>query len=515
MEGQFDTLDTKKLERGAFQTREEAVQVQMTVEEIFFALENSFPFFINFYLGDELTSEVPEFHNETWDLFTLEIAIYVAIALPRGHAKTTLAKLVVVWFFLFTDFRFCVYIGNVLGAAAEQCQDIVNYVLCRNHIAVFGEPEFKVQQEGKGFYKFWLTLPHKLDSEGRPTRKFCILKAFGVGMKVRGMNIDNQRPELVILDDVEDDENTATPALVKKLFTWFYGPFLKAMSQRRKKLIFLGNLISNVGLLNHLLESDMWYTMRKGCLLADGTPLWPELWPIEAIRADFKEYQRAKMTGRWFAEMMNIPMSDSSPLVAEEDIYYRPWAQPDECEMAFITVDTAISEKTWADKSAVAVHGYVRGAWQIVDHVSMRMEPDRLFFVIKEMCVKWNTRVVGIEETTLQKALAFLFDVLQHMHQFTFTTIPLPHGNVRKVDRLAVWTGAMKQKIYGINEGDLVITEQLLRFDPEKQKNDDDLIDACAMGMPMIQNYMNYILQDHTIEDEDVGIQSDYASQGI
>lgn len=488
-------INEEFFERQAYRPSVENAAVQMTPAQIIYALEHDARFFIYFFIGDEIEHEIPDFHYETWDLMINTLAEQTAHALPRGHAKTTLAKLAAVWFFLFTPTRYTIYISDTSPVAAEACQDIIKYMTCQNFVAVFGEMPFSVQQTQKGFYKFELTLPHIRDQKGKPTVKRCTLRAFGAGQQIRGTNIDDVRPELAICDDVENDENTATKALVQKLRVWFYGAFLKAMSKKNRKVIFIGNMLSSSSLIYHFTtKSTQWYTQRYGCLLSSGEPLWPEIWPLEKIKEDFIEYQQINLVGRWFAEMMNIAMPDSSPLIKSDEIYYLPGVQPDELECAFITIDPAISKETWADETAVVVHGLCRGVWRTADYVVGKFAPNDLFFIVRELCSKWHTNVVGIEAATFQKALKYLFEVLMHMNQFYFNVIEVPHGNQRKTDRLAVFTSFIRKKIYALNEGDFAITEQLLQYDPTKKENRDDLIDACAMGPIMIENFMAEIM---------------------
>src|SRR5688572_27361774 len=108
------------------------------------ALHSDGEFFINFYLGEELEFDVPEFHKTSWNLITQEMILYIALALPRGHAKTTLSKLCCVWYLLFTETRFIVYVSNTHPIAAEACKDIIAYLRSDNHVKLFGECDFEV-----------------------------------------------------------------------------------------------------------------------------------------------------------------------------------------------------------------------------------------------------------------------------------------------------------------------------------------------------------------------------------
>lgn len=476
----------------------ETVQAQMSVGEIVAALKSNCPFFLNFFLADELEHPVPEFHERTWAYLISLIIEQVALALPRGHAKTTLAKLAVVWFFLFTPFRFCVYISNTHAVAAEACRDIMNYIRSDNFVSVFGAVQFEVMQDQKGFYKFRL---HYIDETGNVREKYCILKALGAGQQIRGLNIDNTRPELAICDDLEDQDNTATPVLIKKLAQWFFGAFFKAMSRRRRKVIYIGNMLSNRSLLYHFCEkSDDWHSLRYGCILSDGNPLWSDLWPIEKIKADFEEYRKLNLLPLWFAEMMNLPVAEGNLLIESDDIPYAPAIVPGEQEAAFISIDPAISEKTWADDRAIVAHALNRnGFWQIADYVVGKFPPDQMFWIVVELCQKWRTRCVGIEQAGYQMALKFLFETLGAIHHQHFDIVEIPHKNKSKVERLAVWCSLLRKRQWVLNEGDYAVTEQLLSFDPMKKTNIDDLIDACSMGVTMIDLYLPSIMENNAV----------------
>lgn len=470
----------------------------MSVGEIVSALQGDCRFFLNFFLANELTLPVPEFHIRTWEYLTRLDIPQVALALPRGHAKTTLAKLAVVWHWLFTPIRFVVYVSNTHSIAAEACKDIANYITSDNFVSVFGVIEREVWQDQKGFYKFKLRY---IDSAGKVREKFCILKALGAGQQIRGMNIDNIRPELAIEDDIEDDDNTASIPLIKKTARWQFGAFLKAMSRKNFKLIYIGNMLSNQSLLYHFCEkSAEWHSLRYGCILANGEPLWPDLWPVDKIKADFEQYRARNLTGLWMAEMMNLPMAEGNLLIESDDIPYAPYLVPGDQQAAFLTIDPAISEKTWADDRAIAVHALSpNGYWQIVEWVTGKFPPDHMFWVVVELCQRWSTRVVGIEQAGYQMALKFLFETLGAVHHQHFDIVEIPHKNKSKVERLAVWCALMRKRQWVLNEGDFAITEQLLSFDPTKKTNIDDLIDACSMGVTMVDMYLPSIMETYSV----------------
>lgn len=482
-------------------TAAETTQAQMGIMETVHALRTNPEFFIQFFMGDELTFDVPEFHKDTFALMVSDVAPRIAAALPRGTAKTTLARLAAVYKWLFSDQRFIIYVGSVHSGAAESCKTIVDFLQCDNFRSIFGECKFTVYQDSRGFYKF--DLPY-YDAQGILKTKFCILRAIGAGQKIRGTNIDNVRPETAIVDDLEDDENTETKEQRLKVKKWFMGPFVKAMTRRNPKIIFIGNMLSNQSLLFQFCEKLAgWHSIRYGIIKSDGTLLWPELWSLEAIRADFLEYQQLGLIGQWFAEMMNMPIPDGNGLISQEDLKYRPAIMPGQQEYCFITVDPAISQKTWADETAIAVHACAPDLkWQVVDFVKGKFTPDFLFLLLVDMCTKWQTRVVGVELAGYQAALKYLFDVLMQVHKQSFSVYEVPHRNKSKLERIAAWCGLIRKDQWALTEGDYAITEQLLQYDPAKKENVDDLIDACSMGVTMTTLYLPIIMQAYDIDKD-------------
>ena len=238
-------------------------------------------FFIEFFLADSLDMPVPEFHKQIWARLTDLEKERILLAIPRDHAKTTLAKLVVVWYWLFTPHRFCAYLSNTNAIAKGACKDIIDYLSNPNFIEVFGKIKMVKSSENESLWVFDLPRPNG-------TWKRCILRAVGQGQQMRGINIDNQRPDIAVVDDVEDNENTESDSQQKKLDKWIFGPFLKALA-RKKKILWLGNMLQKTSLLARLSRNARWNPVVFGCLVKDAAsgalePLWPGKWTVPALK---------------------------------------------------------------------------------------------------------------------------------------------------------------------------------------------------------------------------------------
>ncbi len=466
----------------------------MSNDDIRLLLKNDGEFFIEFFLGDELTLPVPDLHKEIWPQLIDVEKTRVLLAIPRDHAKTTLSKLAVVWYFVFTDYRFCVYLSNTNAISLRACQDIMGFMRSDNFVRVFGNIEIETESQTASLWIFNLRM-----ANGRVKR--CILRAVGANQQMRGINIDNQRPDLAIVDDVEDLDNTESQAMQKKLDLWIFGPFLKALARNRRKIIWLGNMLKDTSLLARLSRNPDWNPVVFGCLIKDPetgkmVSLWEDRWPLEELVKDFIEYQSLGLVETWMCEMMNMPGHGKNGF-SKEHVYYQPVPLPDEVQCAFLCLDPAFGENQHNDNSAITVH-VIRedGLPMVAEDWIGRADEAELYRHMVRLANKWNAWVWGIEAVAAQKVLITLFRLYASLELIDgqIQMIPLLAGRGDpKVARISAWATTMKERQYAIYEGAVTITTQLLSYNMLKKSNDDDGIDSAAYGPQMIDNYLGLI----------------------
>src|SRR3546814_1257695 len=64
-----------------------------------------------------------------------------------------------------------------------------------------------------------------------------------------------------------------------------------------------------------------------------------------------------------------------------------------------------------------------------------------------------------------------------------------------KIARIKAWVVLMAKKEYAVGEGLTEIFTQLMAYNMKKKSNRDDLIDSCAYGQQMIDNYLGIIME--------------------
>lgn len=453
--------------------------------------------FMDFFIHEQLTDDIPAFHGEIWGLLTDQDKERILLAIPRGHNKTTLAKLAVAYHFMYTSHRFCVYLSNTNAIAKNACKDILAYFESDNFTNVFGKIKLTKSSETESLWIFEI-----VDAFGRI--KQCILRAVGADQQVRGLNIDNERPDLAVVDDVEDNKNTETPIQQKKLDRYIFGPFLKALNKRRRKIMWLGNMLQKTSLLSRLSRNPTWNPVVFGAIIKDAVtnelkPLWPDLWTLEELQADFKEHRDLGLVESWMCEMMNMPGHGENGFSAEQ-LNYAPMVTPDECECTWITIDPAFGENGWNDNTAIVVHGVPKdtGIPGVMAYEVGKFDEVVMFDKAFQLAMYWNARCWGIESVAAQRVLIKLFEMLCATRQLTgqFEFVPLMAGKGDpKVARIKAWVSLMAAKEYTIPEDDIMITSQALAYNMKKQSNDDDLIDSCAYG-PQMWSLFEHLIRE-------------------
>lgn len=104
------------------------------------------------------------------------------------------------------------------------------------------------------------------------------VQAIGVHGQVIGSRID-----LLIVDDILDWENTRTKQHREELLAWFRSEIVGRLTAD-SRVVFIGNAYVPDDLLHTLAKEGIYVQRTYPVLLPDGTPRWPEAWPVERIK---------------------------------------------------------------------------------------------------------------------------------------------------------------------------------------------------------------------------------------
>jgi hypothetical protein len=145
------------------------------------------------------------------------------------------------------------------------------------------------------------------------TRSGVAFFARGRGQSPRGLRYRENRPDYIVIDDLDDDELCLSEERVKRLTRWVKEALFGAFGAAGGRFIMVGNLIAQSSVLANIAASDGVYVTQVNVRRNNGRPAWPELWTEEMIQrkeafmslASFqKEYMNNPITeGAVFNEM--------------------------------------------------------------------------------------------------------------------------------------------------------------------------------------------------------------------
>lgn len=257
------------------------------------------------YLPHHAPTRSPDFHRELIALAGSHDRL--AAAAPRGHAKSTLLSLIYpLWAAATKRRRFVVIVSDTATQAIDHLSNIYQELM-ENDALLSDFPHLALPDAGH----------YKEKRVKRTTSDFITVggvsfTAKGAGAGLRGMRRGNQRPDLIIVDDLENDENVRTPEQREKLRDWFGKSLSNLFGPSGGQLIVIGTILHRESLLSWLLSENgpSMYAKRLYRALDGDVVLWPDVWTREKLAAKLDEIK-----ARAFAsEYLNDPVDDSLTL---------------------------------------------------------------------------------------------------------------------------------------------------------------------------------------------------------
>ena len=268
------------------------------------------------------------------------------------------------------------------------------------------------------------------------------IEAYGKGAAVRGLSWGAKRPDLVIIDDPQDEEDARSETVTATDWDWFLSDvYFLGQSTR---IFIIGNNLGERCIMECIMRgaSRLKFTAKKiPILTAEGRSAWPEKWPVKEIERDRNTYALEGKTDIWYRNKMCECISPDSQKFKKSYFKYYD-IPPNLNEMNIYTaVDLAISEKPNADFSAIVTVGVnPAGHWFILDVEYGRYDPSTTMDAVFSAVQKWRPLAVGIEQTAYQRSLVHFLEKEMPARGIFFRITPLKAGNVKDAKNLRIDT---------------------------------------------------------------------------
>lgn len=358
------------------------------------------------------------------DLATNGAGDHDAIAAPRGETKSTTCALALpLWCIVYGLKRYPILFSDTYRQAAEQ--------LAALQAELEANPRLKAdfpQAVGRG--RVW--------KEGViVTAGNVKVQAFGAGQRVRGLRHGPHRPDLCILDDLENDENVRSPEQRDRLDAWLHRTVLPlGPPDGSMDVLYIGTVLHYDAVLARVLRSPLWsgrhfrsliqvpdrmdlweqwelvlrehgpsaargfYEASRDAMEAGAVVSWPAVRPLYALMLI-----RAQNRDAFESEHQNEPVSGEANPFAEALQY---WAQvPTGCEL-FGACDPSLGRlNRRGDPSALLVGAFHRpsGRLFVLEASVRRRTPDRIISDIIALQRQHHCRLWAVESVQFQEFL--------------------------------------------------------------------------------------------------------------
>lgn len=427
-------------------------------------------FFFSTYLPHYFDTPAAPFHHEMVDLLDT-IGTPVAVAAPRGFAKSTLTTFAYpLHQILFKQRKFIILISDTEEQAASQASFIK---------LELEENERIIQDFGK------LKGTTDWSDECFITSSGVKVLARGSGQKIRGMRNRQYRPDLVVVDDLENDQTVRNPRIVENKLKWLLEAVYPSLAGAGNKasMFVINTLLSRKSVQARLLEHPEFRGRKYQALDKDNNSLWPEKYSTE----DLLKTKQIIGSLSFNKEYQNDPRDDEGYFKPEWLVYFVPTQIVGRLSIASFTDPSIGSGESHDYKGIVTVGMDANGIIWVLDAFIQKCSIDTMIAIMYNRYKEFKHTFMGLEDNLFQKLLFRDFD---RMAKETGRHLPLKgvtHTS-SKESRIARLSPLVERGILRFQEkqGDQgVLIEQLLYF-PSTTVHDDGP-DALEGAVDLVQ----------------------------
>ena len=453
---------------------------------------DDFEFFARTYFPHYVKSEPSLFHRWYFDHVPGYIdsakGHLVNISAPRGEAKSTLGtQLTALWCIVTARKHFMPIVMDSFDQAAS--------MLAAIKVELESNPRLLMDYpDATGGGRVW-------NAGVIVSANNIKVQAFGSGKKMRGLRHGPHRPDLVLLDDIENDENVRSKEQRDKVEAWVKKVVLPlGPPDGSMDVLYLNTILHYDSVANRFHKNPLWIRQKFKAVVRwpDRMDLWQQWEELfindgEEIADAFYSQRQSKMdrgaivswpTVRPLLRLMKIRASDHHAFDCEyqndptndEASFFQGmqfWVQPCRDWVFYGAHDPSLGKNNKSrDPSACLVGGFDRehGILDVVEAKVARMLPDRQIQQIIQFQREYRCQVWGVESIQFQE-----FFRTELVKQSAAAGVPVPaialtpHSD--KALRIESLSPHVNNALIRFSQAHTVLNEQLRHW-PEADHDD-------------------------------------------
>lgn len=440
----------------------------------------------------------PQMHEEIGRALMNPEYRNVAIEIFRDGAKTTLLR-------AFTSQRIAYGISRtILFVSASQGHSILSLRWIKRQVEHnrLWANTFRLKKGSKWTDDHIEVIHEALDTP-------ITILALGITGQLRGFNIDDHRPDLIICDDTSTDEASNSADQRGKQVNLVFGALFNSLAPRSEapeaKAIILDTPKSKFDLIESCEKDADWKFFRFGIFDENGESRWPQRYPTEELLAKKQAEIKVGRLAIWMREKECKVISEELASFKYENLRF--WDTVPDRMTVIISIDPASSEEKTADDNVVMAVGFHRDQVYILDYkAAIGQDPDMVTATVFEFARRFRPLGIVVESISYQRVLAWYLEKKMR-EQRVYLPVWKIQDRRRKSDRIIQALGETSgyQRLHVLPSHTKFI-EQYTEYAPNADMHD-DVVDAASMAITWsvnqgLEDWIEGDYKDVTDEDD-------------
>lgn len=460
-------------------------------------------FFARYYFPKTTRQESPPWEPQVWNLLDNPAARYSALKMFRGAAKTTRARIFAAKRAAFGFSRTILYVGKSQDHAARSVEWILKQIETNANF----RDSFRLSPGSK-----WTGSEVEIIN-GLLGISVRIL-ALGISGSIRGVNIDDYRPDLIIGDDILDEENTSTRESREKMEDLWFGALKESLAPASEcpdaKQVLLSSPFLAGDLIDKCCKDESYKSLTISIFDNNGESSWPSRWSTQELQREKEAAVRLGKLSLWLRE------KECTIVAREEASFQDGWLQRYDVLPAGLTFYIGVdptpppkekggSSKRSLDDAAIVVIG-VKGpsVYLAAYYVTKSPDPDEFITQLFNMVIQFRPVNVGIESILFARVVKSLIEKEMLKRRLFFLLTPVEDKRKKMVRIEQALTGRAAARQIFVNPAQI---EAIQQFTLYPNVEHDDILDAFAIAIELINPNLEMA---ESLEDEAAFEELDY-----
>lgn len=417
----------------------------------------------------------PSFHNDIWTMLEIEENRYNGVKVYREGAKTTLTRVLGSKRIAYGLSRFIIFTSEAEKHAVYSVQWLRRQ--CKYNRLWTETFQLRLGKAAEGE----IEIIH--EGLGHTVR----IVALGMSGQLRGFNIDDDRPDFIVADDVDGDKSISSETVREKNKDLFFGALVRSLvaptENPNAKVVVLQTPTHREDIIETVSKDPRWHTLKFGCFDERGNSRWPARHPTQFLLDEKESYIRGRNLSKWMREMECEIVAEETRSFHEDWLNY--WDILPDGLVYYMAIDPAPlgtnEPRQDVAYQAVSVIGCAGPQVFLVEYgIGRGQGLDELAAEVFRLFLKYRPIVVAVETIAYQKVCAWYLKQESFKRQI-FLPIQEIQDRQNKDSRIidSIRQIAANGHLFVHRSHHEFLREYLDFPDPERK----DVIDATAMAV--------------------------------